>query len=119
MNYNEWINLIVNIAIKETKVKIYIFVNGENTLKGLAYEGIKLKNTNKITLIEFFDNFYGEVTSIALLSQRDEGSPGVHLDQFLLSFKLNREGIWKRKLFENFLKFAKFIIEETIVNFFE
>ena len=103
LKQNEWNNLIVNIVIKDTKVKLYFFVNGENTVKGMNYDGLKLKNTDEITLIEFFDNFYGEVTSIILFSKKEEGAPGIHLDQFLSLFKLNREGLWKRKLFENFL----------------
>ena len=103
LKHNEWVNLIVNIVVKESKVKIYFFVNGESTGKGINYEGLKLRIIDQITLIEFFDNFYGEVTSIILLSQKEDGSPGVHLDQFLSLFKLNKEGLWKRKLFENFL----------------
>ena len=103
LKHNEWNNLIVNIVIKDTKVKLYFFVNGENSVKGMNYDGLKLKNTDEITLIEFFDNFYGEVTSIILFLQKEEGAPGVYLDQFLSLFKLNREGLWKRKLFENFL----------------
>ena len=101
---NEWINLIINLVITDNeKLQLYFFVNGENNLRGINYEGIEVKNTDEITSLEFFDNFYGEVTSITLLSQKEEGYPGVHSNQFLLSFKHSKEGIWKRKLFEKFI----------------
>ena len=101
---NEWVNLIINIMItKDETIKLFFFVNGENQIKEEKYEKIKLKNTDEINSFEFFDNFYGEVTSIILLSQKEEGDPGVLYDNFLLLFKHNREGIWKRKLFENFI----------------
>ena len=101
---NEWINLIINFVITtDSRLKLYFFINGENHIKAERYEGIKIKNTDEINSIEFFDNFYGEVTSMILLSQKEEGIPGVHSNNFLLSFKLNKEGIWKRKIFQKFL----------------
>ena len=101
---NEWVNLIINIMIiSDEIVKLFFFVNGENQIKEEKYEKIKLKNTDEINSLEFFENFYVEVTSILLLSQKEEGDPGVLSDHFLLLFKQNREGIWKRKLFENFI----------------
>ena len=101
---NEWVNLIINFIVsKDEKLTLYFFINGENQMKEEKYEGIKIRNSDEIKSIEFFDNFYGEVTSIILLSQKEEGFPGVHSDQFLLSFKLNNEGIWKRKLLDKFI----------------
>ena len=102
---NQWTNLIINIMIekKEERIKLYFFMNGENQKFLEVYEGIKLKNTDEINTLEFFENFYGEVTSIILMSQKEEGYPGVHSDQFLFSFKNNKEGIWKRSIFEKFI----------------
>ena len=101
---NEWVNLIINIIIiNDDTIKLFFFVNGETQMKEEKYEKIKLKNTDEINSLEFFDNFYGEVTSIILFSQKEEGDPGVLYDNFLSLFKQNREGIWKRKLFENFI----------------
>ena len=101
---NEYINLIVNIIINNNKLKFFFFANNENNLKEEKYDNINVKSTDEIKAIEFFDNFYGEFTSITLLSQKEEGLPGVLTDPFLLLFKLNKEGLWKRKIFENFMK---------------
>ena len=101
---NEYINLIVNIIINNNKLKFFFFANNENNLKEEKYDNISVKSTDEIKAIEFFDNFYGEFTSITLLSQKEEGLPGVLTDPFLLLFKLNKEGLWKRKIFENFMK---------------
>ena len=101
---NEWINLIVNIFLTENeKLKLYFFVNGENNSNEENYDGINLKRSDLINKIEFFEDFYGEFTSITFINQMEEGEPGVFTDQFLLSFKSHPEGIWKRKLLDEFI----------------
>ena len=100
---NKWINLIINIINKKDGIKLYFFVNGESKIKEEKYEGLTLKSTDKINTMEFFENFYGEITSFTLLSQKEEGDPGVHTEKFLSLFASNSEGIWKKKIFENFL----------------
>ena len=101
---NEWINLIINIILtKDEKLKLYFFVNGENILTEENYDGIKLNKDDLINKIEFFEDFYGEFTSVVFMRQMEEGDPGVLTDQFLLSFKSHREGIWKRKILDEFI----------------
>ena len=101
----EWINLIINVVNTDKGIiKLFFFVNGENEIKEEEYEELQLKHSDIINSMEFFENFYGEVTSIILLSQLEEGDPGVQTDSFLSLFKLNMEGIWKRKFLEKFLE---------------
>ena len=101
---NEWINLIINIILTEDeKLKFYFFVNGENNLTEENYDGIKLKKNDLINKIEFFEDFNGEFTSIVFMNQMEEGDPGVLTDQFLIPFKSHIEGIWKRKILDEFI----------------
>ena len=101
---NEWINLIINIIFTEDeKLKFYFFVNGENNLTEENYDGIKLKKNDLIKKIEFFEDFNGEFTSIVFMNQMDDGDPGVLTDQFLVLFKSHKEGIWKRKILDEFI----------------
>ena len=101
----EWMNLIINIVIDDKNNTVaYFYTNGENTLVAFPFKNKKITNTDTINTIKFFNNFYGEVSSITFLSQKDYGYPGVNASDFLLQFKQYHEGLWKRKKINNFIK---------------
>ena len=104
----EWMNLIINIVIDDkNNTTAYFFTNGENRLVAFPFKNSKLSNSDKINNIRFFNNFYGEVSSITFLSQKDYGYPGVNASDFLLQFTQYKEGLWKRKKLESFCALLK------------
>ena len=100
----EWMNLIINIIIDDKKnITAYFYTNGENRLVTFPFKNSKISNLDTISTIRFFNNFYGEVSSMAFLSQKDYGYPGVNSSDFLLQFTQYKEGLWKRKKINNFI----------------
>ena len=101
----EWINLLITFAISNKTLKISIHVNGENNDSNYK---INLKNplkpTDTIVSIEFFNKFYGEVSSMTMFSQKEEGKPGVMNKNFLMTFNGFRGGLWKKKYMEKFIE---------------
>ena len=107
---NEWINLIVTLTGAENKINLYFLINGENKLSPFKYPTTSLTYKDTINSIQFFNNFYGEVSSITMLSQnKDFESSSVPPNEFLTEFKLYKEGLWKRKKITNFMK----LLEKT------
>ena len=101
----EWINLVVNIIIEDKKnIKAYFYTNGENSLVVNNFKNSKLANSGTIKTIKFFNNFYGEVSSMTFLTQKDVGYPGVNSNDFLIKFKSMKEGLWKQKKLNNFIQ---------------
>ena len=102
----EWINLLLFISpINDQKLELYCYVNGEKkSEKYVLLNDINLEPNTIVNSIEFFDNFYGEITSIVLLSQKDENSPKINSEEFLDFFKNNKKGIWKKKNYNEFIK---------------
>ena len=100
----EWMNLIMSISLMDGSLKIYFFLNGENALLPVNLKHIKLTGNEIINSITFFDNFYGEVTSISMLSINDNESFNT-FTQSLKSFLDIRKGIWSKKCLKNFLNF--------------
>ena len=109
---DEWVNLIFTIVNGD---KLYIFVNGENNLSPYKFP-IQLKATDTIDSIIFFDKFKGEVSSMTMLVQSndDKDKPNSLNNIFLLGMKNFQQGIWKRKIFDNFIKFLKNINQKDI-----
>ena len=103
---NEWINLIICIVIGVNPI-IYFFVNGENRLTPFKIQNTKISCDDYIQSISFFENFYGEVSSISMFSQKEIGSPAILTTDFLSEFKQFKEGIWKRKRFDAFVTLTK------------
>ena len=101
----EWINLLITFVISNKTLKISIHVNGENNDSNYK---INLKNplkpTDTIVSIEFFNKFYGEVSSMTMFSQKEEGKPGVMNKNFLMTFNGFRGGLWKKKNMEKFIE---------------
>ena len=93
---DEWINLIITIANVSNSFQFFFYVNGENHPYPFKIEKLSLKCDDTIKYIDFFNNFYGEVTSIYMFSQNDQGPPGMNNSNFLSQFKSFKEGLWKK-----------------------
>jgi hypothetical protein len=95
---DEWINLIINVVNDDkNNISVFCYANGENRLILFPLKKPKLTSNDTFSSIVFFNNFYGEVSSISFLSQKDYGYPGVNSSEFLLEFKQFKEGLWKKK----------------------
>ena len=101
---NEWINLIITIVVNKNDIIFYFLVNGENNNIPHKIENFGLKHNIIIKHINFFNNFYGEVSSILMFSYTEPGNPGTTFGKFLSKLKDYSEGLWKKKKIESFLK---------------
>ena len=112
----EWVNLIFTIVNNDGKPQVYFFVNGENKLSPYKLPSKKLQSNDIIDSIIFFDKFKGEVSSMTLLIQsiEDKDKPNVLNNLFLTGIKQFQQGIWKRKIFDNFITFLKDINKKDI-----
>jgi len=113
---NEWVNILMTIVYENNSLNLYLSVNGEsqneNKDQALAYKlhfSSSFKETDTIKSIEFFDNFYGEVGSFVLFSQKDKigDKPLVYSDKFLNNLKNYKEGLYKRKKISKFIEMIK------------
>ena len=111
---NEWINLLMTAVCINNKINLYISINGESDTKNypLFYEinyNDNFKSTDTINSIEFFDNFYGEVSSFVLFSQKDKigDIPLAHSEIILNNLKQYKEGLYNRKKISEFLDILK------------
>ena len=104
--FEEWINLIINVVCdNKNNLIVFCYCNGENRLTPFTMKKTKLTGNDTINSIKFFNNFYGQVSSMTFLSsQKDFGFPGVNASEFLLEFKQFKEGLWKKKKIEYFIK---------------
>ena len=100
----EWMNLIVSISLMDDNLKVYFFLNGENALMPINLKQPKLTINEIINSIIFFDNFYGEVTSMSMISINDNESFNV-FTQSLKSFRDIKTGLWDKKNLKNFINF--------------
>ena len=72
LNVDEWMNLIINVVNDDkNNTSLFLFLNGENRLNQFPLKNPKLTRNDTISSIKFFNNFYGEVSSITFLSQKD------------------------------------------------
>ena len=101
---DEWINLIITIVNMKNSIQFYFYVNGENHVTPFKIEKFGLKVDSTIKYINFFNNFYGEVSSIYMFSQKESGNPGVNNSSFLSQMKNYSEGLWKKSKIDSFLK---------------
>ena len=115
----EWINLIIIISPnKNNNMELYSFINGDiQTEKHEIFKDINMSTNDKLKSIEFFDNFFGEISSIILLSQKEVESSQVRTTEFLEFFKNNKMGIWKKKNYNEFMrhisKFKHTVIQQN------
>ena len=104
---NEWITLVINLIINNNNAALYFMSNGENRLTPFKLPAPSIKYDDSIKSISFFDNFYGEVTSIIMLSQETSGTCIVNSNEFLVFFKQFKEGFWREKKFDKFIEKVK------------
>jgi hypothetical protein len=102
----EWINLVLCIHNTNKNLEFYFFVNGENILKSYKIENLKLKSDDNIDSVIFFDNFYGEVTSMSM-AITNEANNWCLSNNFLKWFTNYKQGFWKKKYLDNFLNMLK------------
>ena len=107
----EWINLTMTLTTTDGNVNVYFFINGENSLLPLKLKNLKLKNNDIINSITFFENFYGEVTSISMLSINHDNSLNI-FSQCLKYFAELESGLWKKRYLNNFIHFLQGITYE-------
>ena len=60
---DEWINLVITIVNANNGLFFYFYVNGENHVTPNKIPKLSLKCEDTINYIDFFNNFYGEVSS--------------------------------------------------------
>ena len=100
-----WVNLVISIINNNNKyLQVNFYVNGENSVTSYKIEKLGLKNNSKIQYIYLFSNFYGEVSSIFMYSQKDKETPLANNSNYLSQLKNNKEGLWKKKKIDAFLK---------------
>ena len=104
---DDWINLIINLFILDNTPTLYFFVNGENHLIPFKLPVNSISNQDYIKNIIFFNNFYGEVVSIIMLSHKENTPSNLNSNEFLLFFKQYKEGFWKKKKFDNLIEKLK------------
>ena len=104
----EWINLIMAVSIIDNIPKIYFFVNGENSKLPITLKNEKLQKNDIINSISFFNNFYGEVSSISFLSLNQNDSLNIFC-KTLKYFLEHEEGLWKRKYLNDFISYLQSI----------
>ena len=97
----EWVSLVINFNLSNKSLAIAIHLNGEKNSDYTINQKNPLKPTDNIISLEFFNNFYGEVSSIIMFSQKEEGKPGVMNKNFLMTFNGFRGGLWKKNIWKN------------------
>ena len=117
---NDYIILVANIIFndKDNLFHIYIFINGENNLTSFnAKTNFNIKK-DKIHSLSFFENFFGEVTSISMLMQTDNSKPIINSVEFLPIFKNFINGFHKKKYLHKFLDIIKKEKDNNFINNF-
>ena len=116
---DEWINLFMIVVCSNDILNLLLIVNGESiddTDELLSYEiasNTIFKPNDKIVAIQFFENFFGEVGSFLLFSQKEKtaGGPLVNNPKFINNLKNYKEGLYKSKKIDNFVNMLKEIDE--------
>ena len=113
LQINEFIFLFATfIPIPQfNSIKIILYstdINGKISFDEFEiFRQNSIKPTDCITSIEFFRNFYGEVSSIIMFSQKEEGKNGILDKDFIEKISKFKGGLWKKKNIDNFLKILK------------
>ena len=102
---NEFIILVVNLIVENNMLNVYYFVNGENKLSPIKYKNNLDPKKDLIESLDFFDNFYGEVTSMTMFNHKEKGNITINSQAFLPLFKEYTLGFSKKKHLKKFLDF--------------
>ena len=105
----EWINLVVSIYNLNNKLDFYFFFNGENSFNSHKINTKNLRSDDCIDSIIFFDNFYGEVSSITMAVTKEANNWSIS-NNFLKWFGNHKEGFWKKKYLDSFLEMLKELV---------
>ena len=105
----EWINLVVTIYNLNNKLDFYFFFNGENSYNSHKINTPNLRSDDCIDSIIFFDNFYGEVSSITMAVTKESNNWSIS-NNFLKWFGNYKEGFWKKKYLDSFLGMLKNLV---------
>ena len=107
---NDWINLVVCIFNLNNQLDFYFFSNGENSYQShKIIKTPKLRSDDCIESVIFFDNFYGEVTSMSMAVTK-EANNWCMSNNFLKWFTNYKIGLWKKKYLDNFLNMLKQLV---------
>ena len=105
----EWINLFITLTEQNGIISSYFCLNEENLQNPIQLSNIKLNKEDKINSISFFDNFYGEVTSIIILSLNQTDWFNI-LFKNIKIFTEIKKGLWNKWSVFNFIRNAKDIV---------
>ena len=101
---DEWIVFVLTIHCVGSKLLFYIFVNGENHMNKNEIANFTIDTKTYVKEVSFFNGFIGEVTSLTMLSQKDNSHPVILNSSVLQLFRNYKEGLWKKKIIESFIK---------------
>ena len=82
---DEWINLAITIVNNKNDIQFHFFVNGENNMTPYKIEKFGLRPDTAIKYKDFFNNFYGEVSSVLCFHKENQ----VILEQIIVIIYLN------------------------------
>ena len=108
--FNEWINLIVNFYYKDNNKFVFdVFINREHINFEYEIHSHTPIDNNNITSISFFQNFFGEATSIMLLNshltkENTYQNNVVSSCSYIQTIINMKEGLWKNSLIERFMQ---------------
>ena len=108
---NEWINLVLCIYNLNGKLDFYFFFNGENNFQSNIIKSSKVRSDDYIDSIIFFDNFYGEVSSMSMAITKESNNWSMS-NNFLKWFSGYKAGLWKKKYCDNFFGMLKSFVPE-------
>ena len=100
----EWINLIMILVVNDNNLKAFFCINGENILLPIKIKNLKLEKNDIIKSISFFNNFYGEITSMSMLSLNHNDSLNI-VSQTLRYFQEFDMGLWNRRYLNRFINY--------------
>ena len=100
---DDWINLILSLTENNGSINMYFCVNEESMKIPIKLKNIKISKEEAINSITFFENFYGEVTSITILSQKHNDALNI-FNKNLKIFTEIKKGLWDKKHIFKFMK---------------
>ena len=101
---NEFVILVINLVVEDNCLCVYSYFNGENKLFPQKYKINLDLQKDTIEVLEFFENFYGEVTSMTMFLQKEKVNPIINSKKLLPIFKKYIEGFHKKKYVKNFFE---------------
>ena len=105
----DWVNLVVCIFNLNNKLDFYFFFNGENSYNSHKINTPNLRSDDCLESVTFFDNFYGEVSSMSMAVTKEANNWCIS-NNFLKWFSNYKEGFWKKKYLDNFLQMLKDLV---------